>query len=292
MSRIRVGPAGWDYPDWQGAVFPKPKPKGFDALAYVASYFSTIEINSTFYRPPSAKVARSWLQRVDFARDFRFTAKLWKRFTHERAEAWSKDELAAAREALDILHDGGRLGAVLLQFPWSFRNVDANQEWLRDLFAALAPLPLVLEVRHLSWTQPQVLDWLTERGVGLVNIDQPLFHDSIKPAAHLTAPVGYVRLHGRNYQQWFRKNAGRDERYDYLYTADELRPWAKRVQEIAARAKETYAVTNNHRIGKAPANAAMIESIVTGEKVDVPPPLYDKYADVLKPFARPRPPET
>ena len=95
-----------------------------------------------------------------------------------------------------------------------------------------------------------------------------------------------MRLHGRNYKEWFRKNAGRDERYDYLYTAAELRPWAELLKAIAAVAKETYAITNNHRHGKAPANAAMLEGLVTGERVTVPEPLLAAYADELRPYAR------
>ena len=106
----------------------------------------------------------------------------------------------------------------------------------------------------------------------------------------MTAPVGYVGLHGRNYKEWFRKNAGRDERYDYLYTADELRPWASRVKEVAAKAKETYAVTNNHRLGKAPANAAMLESLVTGKKVEMPPSTAETHTSAeLAPFTRAKP---
>jgi uncharacterized protein YecE (DUF72 family) len=286
MGRVRFGPAGWDYPDWNGTVFPKPRPRGFDPLAYLAGYFDTVEINNTFYRPPTAAIAKRWVARVAEHRGFKFTAKLWRRFTHERDTTWSRSDVAAARAGLDALHEAGRLGALLLQFPWSFRNDQAAQEWLADLFAAFDRLPLVLEVRHVSWADAAILEWLGERGVGLVNIDQPQFRRSIKPGAVVTAPVGYVRLHGRNYKDWFRKTAGRDERYDYLYTADELRPWAKRVEEIAARTKETYAVTNNHRFGKAPANAAMIESLVTGEKVEVPPPLLDAHGAVLGPFIR------
>lgn len=292
MTAIRFGTAGWDYPDWQGTVFPKPKPKGFDPLAYLSGYFGTIEINNTFYRPAAAKVARSWVDRVEAHPDFRFTAKLWRRFTHERGTAWTKEDVAEVRAGFDVLFEARRLGAVLLQFPWSFRNDDGNQEWLTDLVKTFRHLPLVLEVRHVSWTTPAVLAWLGEQGVGLVNIDQPLFHHSVKPAAVVTAPIGYVRLHGRNFREWFRKTAGRDERYDYLYPAGELRPWAKRVEEVAEQAEETYAVTNNHRNGQAPANAAMLESMVTGKKVDVPPALLEKYAEVLSPFARGRPSES
>jgi uncharacterized protein YecE (DUF72 family) len=282
---IRVGPAGWDYPDWQGIVYPKPKPRGFDPLAYLAQYFKTIEINSSFYRPMAAKVAKGWVERVGGSRDFRFTAKLWKRFTHERATAWTAAEVTEARAGLDVLLDQGKLGAVLLQFPWSFRRLPENEAWLNGLFAAFSHLPLVLEVRHDSWSGQEVTEWLSGRGVGLVNVDQPLFGRSIRPAAQATSPIGYVRLHGRNYRDWFRKSAGRDERYDYLYTADELRPWVQRIKQLASETDEVYAVTNNHRFGKAPANAEMIESLLTGDKVEAPPGLLEKYARELAPYA-------
>ena len=285
---VRVGPAGWDYPDWYGTVYPKPKPKGFDALKYVSGYFNTIEINSTFYRPPSAEVAQKWVERVSANRAFRFTAKLWRRFTHERAEAFSADDVRAARDALDVLFDAGRLGAVLLQFPWSFRRSDDNTEWLSDVVNQFAHLPLVLEVRHESWNDSEVRDWLVERNVGLVNIDQPLFSKSIKPSAHAISPVGYVRLHGRNYQQWFRKSAGRDERYDYLYKRQELEPWVERIKAISAQSKDVYAVTNNHRLGKAATNAQMMESMLTGKIVDAPPDLFRNYESDLADFARPK----
>ena len=143
----------------------------------------------------------------------------------------------------------------------------------------------MLEVRHASWADADVIPWLSERGVGLVNVDQPLFGRSLKPSAHATSPIGYVRLHGRNYREWFRKSAGRDERYDYLYTPQELAPWVERIRHLATETDEVYAVTNNHRFGKAPANAEMIESLLTGEKVLAPPGLYDKYATELAPYA-------
>jgi uncharacterized protein YecE (DUF72 family) len=289
---IRVGPAGWDYPDWQGIVYPKPKPKGFDPLAYLAGYFKTIEINSTFYRPARPQVAQTWVERTAANPDFRFTAKLWRRFTHERGSAWTAEEAAEARAALDVLHERGRLGAVLLQFPWSFKRQPDSEAWLSDLFAAFGHLPLVLEVRHASWAGREVTDWLSERGVGLVNVDQPLFGKSLRPSAHATSPIGYVRLHGRNYREWFRKTAGRDERYDYLYPVSELTPWVDRIRQLARETTDVYAVTNNHRFGKAPANAEMIESLLTGDKVDAPPELLARYPTELTPYARPRPAET
>jgi len=287
-ARIRFGPAGWDYPDWAGKVYPKPRPKGFDPLRYLAEYFQTVEINSTFYRPPTAQVARSWAKRVADQADFRFTAKLWKRFTHERTETWTKDEVAQAREGLDVLHDSGTLGAVLLQFPWSFRNDEANREWLQDLTRTFAAYPLVVEVRHESWNQPAFYAELRERGLGFVNVDQPLFHDSIKPSARATSTIGYVRVHGRNYKDWFRKDAGRDARYDYLYSAKELEPWADRTRDLAEEpgVSEVYVVNNNHFEGKAAANAAMLEAQVTGKRVRVPGTLLETYRKELSPVAR------
>ncbi|HEY6907835.1 MAG TPA: DUF72 domain-containing protein, partial [Myxococcales bacterium] len=243
---IRFGPAGWDYPDWAGKVYPKPKPGNFDPLRYIADYFQTVEINSTFYRPPSPAVARAWAKRVADQRDFRFTAKLWRRFTHERAEAWTGEEVDAVRAGLDPLAEAGRLGAVLLQFPWSFRNQEENREWLRDLLRAFAAYTLVVEVRHVSWNEPDFYAELARGRVGIVNLDQPMFRNSLPPAARATSSVGYIRVHGRNYKDWFRKTAGRDERYDYLYSAAELKPWAERTAALAQEPSVTdvYAVNN------------------------------------------------
>jgi uncharacterized protein YecE (DUF72 family) len=285
---IRFGPAGWDYPDWRGKVYPRPAPRGFDPLAYLARFFDAVEVNSTFYRPQPAKVARAWCERVKANRDFRFTAKVWKRLTHER-DAYGAEEVAQARGALDAMAEAGRLGAVLLQFPWSFKRERAALEWLRDLVAALAGLPLVVEVRHVSWNVGETYQELSERGVGFVNLDQPLFKNSLRPSAVATSPIGYVRVHGRNYKDWFREKAGRDARYDYLYTADELERWAERARSLSQEdeVEDVYVVTNNHFEGKAVANAAMLESMVERRRVAAPPPLVETYRDVLAPYAEP-----
>ena len=142
-----------------------------------------------------------------------------------------------------------------------------------------------MEVRHASWLEEQILDLLSELGVGICNIDQPLFHRSVRPAAHVTASIGYVRLHGRNYKQWFSKEADVRERYDHLYSVDELDPWLTRAKQIAEDATDTYIVTNNHNIGKAVVNALEITSILTREPIAVPPPLLDRYPE-LRDFSR------
>lgn len=291
---IRYGPAGFQYKDWEGIVYPVPKPARFDQLAYIAEYFGTVEINSTFYGPARPSTTESWVRRTAHNPDFRFTAKLHQRFTHQRKTAWTQGEVDEVRAGFDPMMEAGKLGAVLLQFPWSFRRTDENREWLADVVGTFADYPLVLEVRHASWNVPPFFAQLAERGIGFVNIDQPLFSDSIKPTSISTAPVGYVRVHGRNYKDWFRENAGRDARYDYLYTADELQPWAERTKEIAAEppTEDVYVVTNNHYRGKAVANALMLQSMVEGKPAPAPPSLLAEYGDVLAGYAEPREVET
>ena len=152
---IRFGPAGWSYRDWAGVVYPEPRPRGFDPLAYLSRYFDTIEVNSTFYRPPSPETPRRWARRVSDNTNFKFTAKLWQRFTHQRESAWTRDEAEAVRAGLDPLAEAGRLGAVLVQFPWSFKASEGSLEWLADVADEFARYPLVVEVRHASWNRPQ-----------------------------------------------------------------------------------------------------------------------------------------
>jgi uncharacterized protein YecE (DUF72 family) len=287
-ARIRIGVAGWDYRDWRGTVYPAPRPRGFDPLRYLARYLDLIEINSTFYGPARAAVAEQWVARVEDAPAFRFTAKLWRRFTHERTAAWTKQEVREARAAFDVLQRRERLDAVLIQFPWSFRNDETNAEWLADVAAAFDAFPLVVEVRHESWNTPEFLQWLTERRIGFVNLDQPLFRRSIRPSAHVTAPVAYIRVHGRNYSDWFRRNAGRDARYDYLYDPDELRPWAKRARAAAAEAasESVDVVFNNHYRGQAVVNALQFRKLVERRQPAAPPALAAAYAGELAGFAR------
>jgi len=273
---IRIGPAGWSYKDWEGVVYPsKPGPK-FDPLEYIARFFETVEINSSFYHPPTANTAKAWVRRVDSNRLFTFTAKLYRVFTHERGKATVADE-KAVREGLDVLASANKLGALLLQFPWSFKNSEEDRIYLTALLDRFKDYPLVLEVRHASWNNPQILEWLEDRGVGICNVDQPLFSKSIRPQSLTTSPIGYVRLHGRNYQNWFRENAPRDERYNYLYSVDELDPWITRIKEVAKHTHETYVVTNNHFRGQAVVNALEIKSTIKEELVPGPAPLFEAY---------------
>jgi uncharacterized protein YecE (DUF72 family) len=275
-NKIRIGPAGWSYKDWEGIVYPRKPGAKFDPLEYLARFFNTIEINSSFYRPFTESTAKSWVGRVTAARDFMFTAKLHRVFTHERGKATAEDE-KQVREGMDALRGAGKLGALLLQFPWSFKNTDEERVYLAKLLERFRDYPLVLEIRHSSWNNPQIYEWLEELSVGVCNVDQPLFAKSIKPADLTTSQVGYVRLHGRNYQDWFREKAPRDDRYNYLYSMDELEPWITRIKEIAAKTRESYVITNNHFRGQAVVNALEIKATLGEQMVPAPAPLFQKY---------------
>jgi len=277
-GKILVGPAGWSYADWEGIVYPRHKPRGFHEATYLAQYFDTIEINTSFYNPIRPDVAKSWVEKVRHNPSFQFTAKLWKRFTHER-NASRKDE-QICKQGLEPLAAAGRLGALLLQFPWSFKNTRENHEYMSGLFMQFMEYPLVVEVRHSSWNQPEVFDRLRAQGVGFCNIDQPVIGRSLGPSEHVTMPVGYVRLHGRNYEHWFTANEHPEERYNYLYSPEELKPWAERVGNIARAASVVFVITNNHYQGKAIANALQLIGILRGPPVAVPEGLSEHFPEL------------
>jgi len=280
---IRIGPAGWSYLDWAGIAYPRIRPRGFHETEFLARFFDVIEVNTSFYQPIRAEMARSWLAQVRPHPHFQFTAKLWRRFTHDRDAG--RDEERAVKQGLNALAEAGKLGALLLQFPWSYRWSKENREYLGALVMQFLEYPLVLEVRHSSWNCPEAFDLLGELGVGFCNIDQPIIGRSLPPTAEAVGPVGYVRLHGRNYNQWF-EHSEPHERYNYLYTMDELEPWAKRAERVAERAQSTFVITNNHFEAKGVANALEIKSLITGKLVEVPETMIKRYPE-LKSIAAP-----
>jgi uncharacterized protein YecE (DUF72 family) len=272
---IRVGPAGWSYEDWKGTVYPDPPPPGFDPLAFLARLFRCVEINVTFYRPVSPRTADSWLRRVP--EDFLFTAKAWERFSHAR-EGFTDEDVRLFREGLAPLARAGRLGAVLLQFPWFFRHSAAARERLRRALDALDwGAPRVVELRHRSWLE--AIDFLRHLGVGFCNIDQPDSPSAPAGTRLVTGPVGYVRLHGRNAQAWFDPAAGRDRKYDYLYSLEELRAWIEAIPAFPA--ERVFVIANNHFRGKAVVNALQLQEAF-GMPADPPEPLRRTYPNLLR----------
>jgi uncharacterized protein YecE (DUF72 family) len=281
-GRVLVGPAGWSYSDWNGIVYPAPKPHGFHEATYLAEFFDTIEINTSFYNPLRPELAEQWVERVAANPRFLFTAKLWQKFTHE--EGATSEDKKSVRLGFDVLHRAGRLGAILLQFPFSFHNTKENLERLARIIEDFREYPIVVEVRHSSWAQRDFLHFLQERHVGICNIDQPTIGRSIKPGERATSAVGYVRLHGRRYDSWFSDDPElpRHERYNYLYTDEELEPWAERVRHLAEHTDKTFVVTNNHYEGKGVVNALQLIQMLSGEKVKVPEALRHHYPQLEK----------
>jgi len=282
---LRIGPAGWSYPDWAGYVYPSRRAKNFHEAAYLSEFFDTIEINTSFYQPLKPESARQWLDLVSGNRNFVFTAKLWQRFTHDIASATSgatADDERAVRAGFYVLRSAGKLGAVLLQFPFSFHRTKETLAYLSAVLLRFRDYPLVVEVRHGTWNSPETLSLLHEHGAGICNIDQPIIGRSLAPSAQATSSVGYVRLHGRRYDTWFSddENVPAHERYNYLYSQEELDPWVARVRKVSEHTRDTFVVTNNHFQGKAVVNALQIISILKNKRVRVPEPLRQHYPEL------------
>ena len=286
---VRIGTAGWMYKDWEGIVYP-PARRGFDRLGFLASLFDTDEINSTFYRIPPASMVRDWARRVAHNPRFLFSAKLYRGFTHDR-NATIADE-RAARDAMGALAGAGRLGCVLVQVPMSFRRTDENVATLSGIFDRFAAFPLAAEFRHFSWDVPETLRLLEDRSVGFVNIDQPYLKGNIRATSHVTSPVAYYRFHGRNAAKWFGPDTSNEERYNYLYSAKELDPWAERIREARTRRPDAnaYAILNNHFRGQAVANALQLQQMLTGETRSVPETLTATYPQLASVTSAPIPP--
>ena len=297
---IYVGTAGWSYKDWEGIVYPAQIKKSQHPVEFMARYIDVLEINTSFYGHIKPEWGKLWSRMARAVNpQFIFTAKLNRAFTHSPIavnESTSADTIRAteederlAREGLESVAAEGTLGAVLAQFPISFKNTNANRDYLESVIEKFKQFPLVVEVRHNSWTNEGTLRYFTEKGVAFCNIDQPKLGKAITPTEHVTAPLAYVRLHGRNYDQWFDSDS-RNDRYNYLYTDPELRGWKTRIDNIAEKAQKTFVIANNHFEGKAAVNALQLKNMITGRPVRVPDTLLKKYwelGEIAEPAAAP-----
>jgi uncharacterized protein YecE (DUF72 family) len=288
MARILVGTAGWSYADWCGHVYPERAPAGFDPLRLLAAHFDLVEINVSFYRLPRPEVVTGWLRRVRDREHFRFLLKAPRDWTHvapDQAPAPAGPFVALARE----LAAAGRLGAVLLQFPWSLRAGAAARARIGTLRDRLPGLPVAVEVRHGSFADPDWAPWLLAHECLPVNVDQPALPACLALGTDCGREAAYFRLHGRNAANWFAAT-GRDARYDYLYTPAELEAIAVRVEAAAQRVPLLFLVTNNHFRGQAAVNALQLRARLLGRPVPVPPRLLASYP-ALAAVAAPPPPQ-
>ena len=297
-DNIRIGTAGWAYKDWDGVVYSREIARRKQhPLEYLAQYIDVVEINTSFYGHIRPELAKLWCLKVAGVNPkFLFTAKLHRSFTHSPKAVMESTSAATiqptdedevlAKEGLDALAAEKRLGALLIQFPVSFKNTDENREYLEWLLRQFIEYPRVVEVRHSSWNNEQTLAYFVQRNVAFCNIDQPLLGKSLEATQHVTSGIGYVRLHGRNYEQWFDCD-NRNDRYNYLYSMKELEVWKNRVLNIARKSQVTFVVANNHFQGKAAVNALELKHLVSGRAVKAPEPLVERYPELQQVTEKP-----
>jgi uncharacterized protein YecE (DUF72 family) len=300
VSDIRVGTSGWSYPSgqgtWNGIFYPVPPGRRsraggrFDELRFYAEHFDTVEINSTFYGVPTAAAAKGWVERTP--PNFEFSLKLYQKFTHpgmfEKAtgkDPWdlAQKDVDEFRAGIDPIASAGKLGALLAQFPASFRNEPDSRaylEWLLDRFRGYQ---LALELRHRSWSDEpeETLRLLDASGAAWAQIDEPKFQSSIRQ--NLLPNVRtfyYLRLHGRNAAQWWSHEKSED-RYNYLYSASELEPFARAARQASREVKKAYLYANNHFSAKSVANAAILKHDL-GQPLpgEYPQQFVDRYPDL------------
>jgi uncharacterized protein YecE (DUF72 family) len=290
-SSLRIGTAGWSYPHWNGIVYPRHQAGGFHPLDVLAEQVGAVEVNSSFYQFLKPELATLWMRRTERYPDFRFTAKLHQRFTHSRIVEDSGVRLF--KEGLLPLLRAGKLGALLMQFPWSFRFTAENQEFLIRLRRAFHEFPLVAEMRHASWLAEEAQGTFLDYKIGFCNIDQPEYTSAMPPTALLTSGIGYVRLHGRNPRNAlgsFDRAAGgeagtRLKQHDYLYTPAELDEWAKLIERIHKFADATFVIFNNDAGAKSVVNALEMQERLLGVHPAAPKELRRRYPAELVQFS-------
>ena len=276
-----VGTSGFSYPDWVGPVYPKGR--GEHPLAFLARYVDLVEVNTSHYRIPAPSLAAEWVRIVRDLPRFRFTAKLWRGFTHERGVATAAD-VAAQRAFFDALAQGDRLLGVLAQFPPWFRASSATEAAIDEVARAFEGYPLAVEMRDVSWDRDDVRARFAERGLSWVVADLLPGPRSVEPRVRRTAPLAYVRFHGRS-AAWYEPGVDRDRRYDHLYAPEDLAPWVERLRRLVEEDERVVVAFNNHPRGQALANALQMAAAWSGKKVAAPESLlaaYPRLAEVAR----------
>jgi uncharacterized protein YecE (DUF72 family) len=234
------GTCGFSYADWVGIYYPERLPRK-DWLGYYAQEFNSLELNTTYYALPPIHVMQSLAQRTGSG--FRFAVKASQDMTHNRRYG-----VAACEAFIKVLHpliDAGKLGCVLVQFPYSFGCHPENRSYLEKLYYCMPGLPMVIEFRNSSWLNPQTLDWMRENNIAFCCVDEPQLPRLLPPLAEVTGEIGYVRFHGRNGAKWWNPDHPW-ERYDYTYSPQEIEEWKPRIEQIARAARDTFIFANNH----------------------------------------------
>lgn len=248
---VKVGTSGYSFDDWKGPFYPAKLNKS-RMLDYYAQFFNTVEINATYYRIPPARTFESMIERT--GEKFEFFVKAHESATHKREQFPS--ETPVYLEAIKPLVESGRLRGILLQFPWSFPRTEEHIDHIKACAEGFDSLPLFVEFRHSSWIQQNTFDLLKSLGIGYVSVDEPRLEKMVPPLAVATTDTGYVRFHGRNAEKWY--SGSGSERYDYLYSEDQLREWIKKIDTLREHTAIVYVFFNNCHQGQAVTNAQQL----------------------------------
>jgi uncharacterized protein YecE (DUF72 family) len=241
---IYFGTSGFSYTDWVGPVYPKGmrRQNWFD---YYSNRFNALELNTTYYAIPSLMVVKSLVDRAGDG--FQFAIKAHQDITHGRQP--EESTFSAFIEILKPFSDTGKLGCILLQFPYNFFYNQTNQDYLEQIRKKFSSFPVVVELRNALWIKAEVFQWLKERELGFCCVDEPHLPKLMPPVAKVTSEIGYIRFHGRNAAKWWQP-VHAYERYDYTYSDEELEEWVPRIKKINTEAEKTFVFANNHWRGQ------------------------------------------
>jgi uncharacterized protein YecE (DUF72 family) len=250
MAEILIGTSGYSYTEWVGPVYPEGT-KQADFLGCYSSLFPTVELNFTYYKMPEAKYLAKML--VDGGPDLTFSIKAHQTMTHKIDPAVWESEAKTYLTAIEPMLEAKRLEAVLFQFPYSFHYTVDNRKYLDKLLTYFKDVPVAVEFRTADWCVGKVIDSMKNREVPLVSLDLPELPKLPPTTDIVTAPLAYIRLHGRNKEAWW----GKDDhaRYDYMYEDSEVEAWAERIKRMSEQAQRILVYFNNHPFGKAARNA-------------------------------------
>ncbi len=216
------------------------------------------EINFTYYKMPNKFIFYHMQEKTP--EDFTFIVKAHQSMTHKIGRDVPFKEFM---EACQPLVEANKFGGILAQFPWSFKNDQKNRQYLARLRHQIQDHPIFVEFRNDTWMQEPVFEFLRKLDLSFVSVDEPQLSGLLPPEAKATTNQGYVRFHGRNKQKWW-KHDHSYERYNYLYSPEELGDWVKKVQEMSKHLTRVYISMNNHFQGKAVFNARQLAHMLKG----------------------------
>jgi uncharacterized protein YecE (DUF72 family) len=254
---ICVGTAGYSYKDWIGPFYPEGIKAGA-MLEHYAMHFNFVEVNSSYYHMPGQQLFSSINRKT--RDDFKVAVKLFSGFTHER-EA-DRVEADKFMYAVKPLQESGKLVCLLAQFPYSFHYNAANCDYLKQLREWFGETEVNVEFRNQDWIRQESIQLLRNENLGFVCVDEPGLKGLIRKVTASTSRVSYLRMHGRNAAKWYGGEGS--DRYNYLYSRDELLEWIPRINELEEESGFTVISFNNHPLGKAVENAKAMTGLLAG----------------------------